>query len=63
VRRIIEESYEKAKSLLTTNVDLLHRVAEQLLEREALDGADIDEIVRTHRQSAGAAPLTAAGAD
>jgi cell division protease FtsH len=46
VRRIIQESYHKAKDLLKTNLALLHKVAESLLEREVLDGSEIDAIVR-----------------
>ena len=46
VRRIIQESYHRAKELLTTNLRLLHKVAEKLLEKEVLDGSEIDAIVR-----------------
>jgi cell division protease FtsH len=46
VRRIIQESYHKAKDLLRTNLRLLHKVAESLLEKEVLDGSEIDAIVR-----------------
>jgi cell division protease FtsH len=46
VRRIILEAYERAKMLLRRNLTVLHRMAESLLERESLDGSDIDEIVR-----------------
>ena len=46
VRRIIQDSYHKAKDLLKTNIAILHRVAEMLLEREVLDGSEIDAIVR-----------------
>ena len=46
VRRIILEAYERAKLLLRRNLAVLHKMAEALLERESLDGADIDEIVR-----------------
>jgi len=46
VRRIIQESYHKAKDLLKTNLALLHKVAESLLEREVLDGSEIDAIVK-----------------
>jgi len=45
VRRIIQESYHRAKDLLTTNLRLLHKVAEKLLEKEVLDGSEIDAIV------------------
>jgi len=46
VRRIIQESYHRAKDLLKTNLGLLHKVAETLLEKEVLDGSEIDAIVR-----------------
>ncbi len=46
VRRIIQESYQRAKDLLKTNLRLLHKVAEKLLEKEVLDGSEIDAIVR-----------------
>ncbi len=63
VHRIIQESYQKAKSLLAENIELLHAMAERLLERESLDGAEIEEIIRTHRERNGTGPLSAAGAD
>ena len=50
VRRIILEAYERAKLLLRRNLEVLHKMAEALLERESLDGADIDEIVRAVRE-------------
>src|SRR5213596_176415 len=46
VRRIIQDSYHKAKDLLKSNLRLLHKVAETLLEKEVLDGSEIDAIVR-----------------
>jgi cell division protease FtsH len=46
VRRIIQESYHRAMDLLKTNLRLLHKVAEMLLEKEVLDGSEIDAIVR-----------------
>ncbi|MGE5302498.1 MAG: ATP-dependent zinc metalloprotease FtsH [Alphaproteobacteria bacterium] len=46
VRRIIQESYHRAKDLLETNLLLLHNVATKLLEKEVLDGPEIDAIVR-----------------
>ena len=46
VRRIIQDSYHKAKDLLKTNIRLLHKVAETLLEKEVLDGTEIDTLVR-----------------
>ena len=46
IRRIILQSYHQAKDLLTTHLRLLHKVAEKLLEREVLDGSELDAIVR-----------------
>jgi cell division protease FtsH len=61
IRRIIQESYQQAKDLLTTNLRLLHKVAEQLLEKEVLDGSEIDAIVRAFRLNGGD-PLTPSSA-
>jgi cell division protease FtsH len=46
VRRIILESYQRAKGLLRDNLQLLHKIAEKLLEKESLDGSEIDALVR-----------------
>jgi cell division protease FtsH len=46
IRRIIQESYHRAKDLLTTHLRLLHQIAEKLLEKEVLDGAEIEAIVK-----------------
>jgi cell division protease FtsH len=61
VRRIIQESYHKAKDLLKTNLRLLHKVAESLLEKEVLDGSEIDAIVREFGGNGGD-PLTPSAA-
>ncbi|MFI5397211.1 MAG: ATP-dependent zinc metalloprotease FtsH [Candidatus Binatia bacterium] len=64
VRRIIQESYQQAKDLLATNVEILHKIAEALLDKEVLDGAEIEEILRLCGGGNGAAPLTvASGSD
>ena len=61
VRRIIQESYHRAKDLLKTNLRLLHKVAEMLLEKEVLDGSEIDAIVREFGGNGGA-PLASSAA-
>ncbi len=53
IRRIIQECYCRAKHLLTTHLDLLHRVAKELLEKEVLDGAEIDAIVNEYMGDSG----------
>lgn len=38
IKRIISESYELAKSILTSEMDALHRVANLLIEKEKING-------------------------
>jgi len=61
VRRIIQESYHRAKDMLKSNLGLLHKVAETLLEKEVLDGSEIDAIVREFGGNGGD-PLTPSAA-
>jgi cell division protease FtsH len=42
VARIIGEAYERARGVLTEHLDLLHRVAGALLERETLSRDDLE---------------------
>jgi len=44
VKGIIDSSYVKATELLKGNIDKLHRVAQALLEKEKLEGAEFEEI-------------------
>jgi cell division protease FtsH len=46
VTRVIKEAYNRAKETLTENLDLLHRVAEALLERETLTGDEVNMLAR-----------------
>jgi len=45
IRRIIQDSYQRARTLLSANLRLLHEIAEKLLEKEVLEGSEIDAIV------------------
>ena len=45
VRRIIMANYERAKELISGRLETLHRLAEALLEREVLDGAEVESLV------------------
>ncbi len=49
INRIINTSYEKAKSLLSGHMDILHRLAEMLLEKETVLGHELDELIRSLR--------------
>ncbi|MGD0075429.1 MAG: ATP-dependent zinc metalloprotease FtsH [Candidatus Binataceae bacterium] len=50
VRGIIQKSYDKARTLLSDDLPLLHAIAERLLEKEVLDGAEVEAIVRAYRE-------------
>jgi cell division protease FtsH len=47
VRRIVEDNYERCKGMLTHNVELLHGLAQALLDKETLESRDIEEIIST----------------
>ena len=46
VKRVIDNAYERAKQTLQANLELLHRVAAALLERETLTRDDIEMLSR-----------------
>jgi len=45
VRRIVSEAYDRAHKILEERIDILHRLANALLERETLDAAEIHVIL------------------
>ncbi|MEP6663113.1 MAG: ATP-dependent zinc metalloprotease FtsH, partial [Verrucomicrobiota bacterium] len=47
VKRLISEAYQVAKNLIETNRDKLEIIANNLLEFETLDGAQVQEIIAT----------------
>ncbi len=55
VRKIVTGAYQRASWIINEQIDILHRMAHALLERETLDARDIDEIV------AGAGPQAGDG--
>jgi len=46
IRNIVNESYERAKEIIQKNMATLHRLANTLLEKEVLDGNQIDQIIK-----------------
>ncbi|MBR1866885.1 MAG: ATP-dependent zinc metalloprotease FtsH [Lachnospiraceae bacterium] len=44
VKRIIDECYAQARALLEENVEVLHRCAERLLEKERIDRAEFEAL-------------------
>ena len=49
VNSLVMSAYERAKAVLTEHIDVLHKLAEQLLEKETILGAEMDEIIRQVR--------------
>ncbi|MBT8489652.1 MAG: ATP-dependent zinc metalloprotease FtsH [Deltaproteobacteria bacterium] len=45
VSKIVLESYERAKKLLSDNIDTLHKLAQELLVKEVLNADEVDEIL------------------
>ena len=45
VKRMVTESYSEAKKLIEENEKKLYELADALLEKEVLDGSEIDEII------------------
>ena len=46
VKTIIMACYNKARGIVEDNLDILHKIAQTLLEKEVIDGAEIDKIVQ-----------------
>jgi cell division protease FtsH len=46
IRGIVTQSYEKAKDIIQTNMAILHKLANTLLDKEVLDGNQIEAIIK-----------------
>lgn len=49
VLRLIQEAHQKAKDILTENIEKLHELAKFLLEKETITGAEFMEILEGHK--------------
>ncbi|HSE58206.1 MAG TPA: ATP-dependent zinc metalloprotease FtsH [Nitrospiraceae bacterium] len=47
ISRLVTENYERAKRMLTEHMSSLKAVAEALLEKEVLEGTEIDDIIQS----------------
>ncbi len=45
IRRVVEENYNRARTLLSDNIDTLHKLSQALIEKENLSASDVDEII------------------
>jgi cell division protease FtsH len=50
ITRLVSDSYEKAKQLLSDHIDILKRIALELLEKEVLNTTELDEIIQMNRK-------------
>jgi cell division protease FtsH len=46
VRCIVSDCMQRAETILTNHIDTLHRLAKALLEREILDGVEVDKVIQ-----------------
>ncbi len=49
INKLIGDAYEKATAVLKENIDILHKLAESLLEKETVLGAELDELITSMR--------------
>jgi cell division protease FtsH len=49
ITKIVSESYERAKQLLTDHMEALNNVAAELIEKEVLNAAELDAIIGIRR--------------
>ncbi|MDO9227959.1 MAG: ATP-dependent zinc metalloprotease FtsH [Syntrophales bacterium] len=57
VAGIVMKSYDSAKQILSDHLDLLNRIAEELLEKEVLNGAELDAMIGIERAQVDTTPL------
>ncbi len=46
IRRIVNDAMKRAEQILTENIDILHKLSMELLEREILDSEEIEKIIK-----------------
>lgn len=58
IRRILEEQYRRARDLIESHQQEMHRMAKALLDWETIDGEQIDDIIAGKEPRPPKAPLT-----
>jgi cell division protease FtsH len=49
INKLIHNAYGRAKNVLEENIDILHKLAELLLEKETVLGNELDDLIRSMR--------------
>ena len=44
VRELVETAYDRATKIITTHIDVLHKLAQLLIEKETVDGEEFMSI-------------------
>ena len=57
IKRIVDESYDRALTLLRDNLQHLHNISERLIEKENLSGAEVD-VIMAAAENGSAKPAT-----
>ena len=60
VRALVQEAYNTAREILTTNVDELHVIADSLLRHETMTGKELEMAIQEHKESKRPVPNPAA---
>lgn len=63
VHRIVDESYQKAQSIITEKLEILHAIAQALMEKETLEAEGFREIIGQFDESRKIDPYDKAEAD
>ena len=59
IRHIVDENYQRVRHLLTGNIESLHRISRELIEKENLSGEEVDRLIR----EVGESPVNPSGSD
>ena len=54
IRAIIDDCYAKAKKIISEHLDILHRAASLLMEKEKISGSEFDALFHTEEEAADA---------
>ena len=49
IHQLIENAYNRAKEVLGEHLDILHKLSEMLLEKETVQGSELDDLIRSMR--------------
>ncbi len=49
IKKLVDEAYGRAKAVLSDNLDILHKLAEILLEKETVLGGELDQMILSMR--------------